>query len=457
MTSNTYRAVVFSSDLNFLSLLATPLKDAGVSVSVTSSPVAVLQLIEQMCPDVVVYDADGADENLLYDIDRLLTRTLAHVVRIYTDSPPKHPTLVPDERIHLVRKPIRLDEYQQTVLAFMGPQVDEPDGEDAVGDESKSQEYCGLVCTTPEMRSVWEEVSKAAKAVYPVVIRGECGTEVEDVARAIHMRKYGHEESFHIIYCASLPDYSQEEILFGNARRTKTRSVVSATVYLHNLHEMPMALQGRLVGQLKSNRLRQSEDPQSLWPRFIASFDTPPQQCVAKGLLRSDVYHMVNAISITIPPLRKRTGEILPLIRDRLRRVTGAKSSLPEIDGNALQVLLDYQWPGNTLELENLVARIVTQVSTNVLKVEDLPSEMVAPAKHIPKEVDDGIEDSFRNNPVPLHVFRVRSERNYITRAIAAFDGDKESAAKALGISLATLYRRLPDADQIQRDNGKEV
>ena len=306
------------------------------------------------------------------------------------------------------------------------------------------------------MQCVNEFIAQAARSYYPVVIQGETGTEVEDVARAIHKLKHGNLDSFQIIYCASLPDRLQEKFIFAKTEGQTTNSVAPDTVYLHNVHEMPMPLQGRLMRLLKSTRLSGMQSTDLLIPRFIASIDMIPEQCIARGILRSDVYHMLNVLGVTIPPLRERREDILQLIKVSLRRHLRGSIQMPQIEDEAAQLLTSYPWPGNILELENFVARVLLGSDRAVLKAQDLPVEILS-FKDKSQTVDSAATSRALDRPVTLGKFEQRTERNYILAALTAFGGNKETAAVHLCISLATLYRKMPNLSQLHDNSVQDI
>lgn len=412
-------------------------------------------LMRRDTPDLIVCDTDGTSPAFV-DMVRILMQESGADVIFLTSTPFTEQTPeLPGVRIHPLQKPIRLDHYRDMVIRIVESKLRHASGQlDPSADWGSSPQF---VAESPQMQKIRDFVEQSARSHLPVMIQGEPGTEVEDIARAIHVVSHGHVDSFRIIYCASLPDRTEEDVLFGHLRGLAEHQILPATIYLHNVQEMPQNLQGRLMRMLKLARLPDPLGKNLPTPRFVASIDSPVEQQITPGTLRPDVFHMLNVLSIHIPPLRERKEDIVPLIADRHKRLTNGACPLPHISDDVLRLLTNYPWPGNVLEVENFVASILWSSNKTEVTAQNLPDSILSFLEKSSLAVFSAHAGIPEGVLVPLDVFEACVERNYILAVLAAFKGDKEVAVTRLGTSLATLYRKIPDADQSHDDLTKNT
>jgi transcriptional regulator with PAS, ATPase and Fis domain len=167
-----------------------------------------------------------------------------------------------------------------------------------------------------------------------------------------------------------------------------------------------------------------------------------------KGNFREDLYYRLSVIPIDIPPLRDRRDDILPLVYHVLRSEAGENGELPDLDPAAQIALENYSWPGNVRELENAIRHAVTFAKEGAITREDLPAKIIEAAGGAggAAVAGEGGLDGYRGKS--LKAFLRSKEKEYLMQVLENCDGDKEKAAEALNISLATLYRKLPDPEK---------
>jgi two-component system response regulator HydG len=304
-----------------------------------------------------------------------------------------------------------------------------------------------LIGTSLAIHEVQDLVERIKDGGASVLITGESGTGKELVAREIHERGARREGPFVAINCAAIPEPLLESELFGHVRGAFTDArcdraglfvaAAGGTLLLDEIGDMPVPLQGKLLRVLEERAVRPIGGSRevSVDVRIIAATNRDPEQAVENGRLREDLYYRLNVIHIDVPPLRARGGDVAYLARHFLggiARNTGAR--VTGFSPEATEKLLAYDWPGNVRELRNCVERAVALADGAVVGVNDLPLRVRDyQSSHVLVAADD---------PSEL-VTLEEVERRYITRVVETCGKNKSLAARVLGISRKTLYRRL--------------
>jgi two-component system response regulator HydG len=298
------------------------------------------------------------------------------------------------------------------------------------------------------MRQLRALIDRVATAASPVLISGETGTGKELVALAIHTDGPRAHKPFIAINCAALPEPLLESELFGHARGAFTGATQSrrglfaeaeeGTLFLDEVGDLPLPLQGKLLRVLQSGEVRPvgSQTARVVDVRVIAATHKDLSALVEKGLFREDLFFRLDVLRVPVPPLRERIEDIPVLVEhflDKSRGRSGA-SVFAGLEPEALDFLSTYTWPGNVRQLENLIERLVVTASTPL-----------APAKDVKKALGSVREGE------PLAAFMTMSEpptleqleARYIAMVLQRVGGNKPKAAEILGIDLSTLYRRV--------------
>jgi transcriptional regulator with PAS, ATPase and Fis domain len=217
------------------------------------------------------------------------------------------------------------------------------------------------------------------------------------------------------------------------------------TLFLDEITSMPLEIQSKLLRVLQDKQIRKvgGSDHTEVDVRIIAASNEKLENLIEQGKFREDLYYRLSVISIDIPPLRNRPEDILPLIDHVLRRELGPNAELPLLDHETQNILDNYNWPGNVRELENAIQHALAFVQDGVITKSTLPAKIV-------DVVEEGIKSGVITNRneqfkgKSLKAFLHDKEKEFLKRTIESMNGDKEKAAEELGISLATLYRKLP-------------
>jgi len=253
----------------------------------------------------------------------------------------------------------------------------------------KLREFTGIIGETDAIQQVLERVLQIAPVVSTVLVTGESGTGKELVARGIHALSPRRHEPFIAVNVAALSETLLESELFGHEKGAFTGAIDSrrglfeladgGTIFLDEIGEMPLATQTKLLRVLEQREFHRvgGERPIRVDVRIIAATNQDLRQLVALGEFRRDLYFRLNVLSIELPPLRERRDDI-PLLVDAFVRDVSQRHDrvFPGISAEAMQILVDYDWPGNIRELRNLVESMVVLAPGRVIRPEDIPDDV---------------------------------------------------------------------------------
>jgi two-component system response regulator AtoC len=303
----------------------------------------------------------------------------------------------------------------------------------------------GIIGTSANIQDVLRMISRLKDTRTPVLVSGESGTGKELVARAIHFRGTMAQTPFVAVDCGSLVPTLMESELFGYEKgaftgATKTKAGLfqaanGGTIFLDEIGELPLEMQAKLLRVLQEKEVRPvgSNDHVSVDVRVIAATNRDLEAAYREGTFRKDLYFRLNVVTVHLPALRDRRSDIPMLVHHFLDRY--APSSNLQVTTAAMKSLLHYDWPGNVRELENCVARAVTLGDHQVIDVNDLPPAIRTEQSSIVSASQDAASVST--------TALAEMERMTILRVFEQANGDKALAGKMLGISRATLYRKL--------------
>jgi DNA-binding NtrC family response regulator len=304
----------------------------------------------------------------------------------------------------------------------------------------------GIIGSSANIQDVLRMISRLKDTRTPVLISGESGTGKELAARAIHFRGSMAQTPFVAVDCGSLVPTLMESELFGyekgaftGATKSKSglfQSANGGTIFLDEIGELPLEMQAKLLRVLQEKEVRPvgSNDKVNVDVRVIAATNRDLEAAYRAGTFRKDLYFRLNVVTVHLPPLRERRSDIPVLVHHFLDRY--AKGSHIQVTPAAMKSLLHYDWPGNVRELENCIARAVTLGDGKTIDVVDLP-----PA--IRTEQNDAVVSPTQDAASLSSTALAEMERITILRVFEQAQGDKALAGKMLGISRATLYRKL--------------
>ena len=307
-------------------------------------------------------------------------------------------------------------------------------------------ELHGIVGSSPKIQEVLRMIARLKDTRNPVLITGESGTGKELVARAIHFRGAFANRPFVAVDCGSLVPTLIESELFGyekgaftGAMRTKIGLLQSAnggTVFLDEIGELPLELQAKLLRFLQEKEVRPvgSNQKFKVDVRVIAATNRDLEAAYREGDFRKDLYFRLNVITVHLPSLREHRSDIPLLVQWFLDR--SSRGSDAQVTSAAMKRLLEYEWPGNVRELENCVERATALGDGKTIDVGDLPPAIVGGLASTGEGQASQASSLSSNDLEDI-------ERATIQRVFDQVNGDKVVAGKMLGISRATLYRKL--------------
>ena len=324
----------------------------------------------------------------------------------------------------------------------------------AIGPEPETTNPSRMILESPAMARVLDIARRVAQVDSTVLLTGESGVGKERIARFIHEESSRTGGPFVAINCGAVPENLLESELFGHTRGSFTgatqdrvglfEAANGGTLLLDEIGEVPPAMQVKLLRVLQERQIRRVGENRNrdVNVRVLAATNRNLVEEIRAARFRQDLYYRLRVVEITIPPLRERRDDILPLARSFLSSTaarTGRKST--GFTPAAAHQLLRYPWPGNVRELENAVERAVVLARKSRIDVDDLPPEVALAVPHaaVPGDVR------------PL----ADVERDYITSVLRAVGGNRAQAAAKLGIGPATLYRKLKLYGEEKMVDGK--
>ncbi|QDT63548.1 sigma-54-dependent transcriptional regulator [Calycomorphotria hydatis] len=315
----------------------------------------------------------------------------------------------------------------------------------------------GVVGTSPQMKRTIEILKNVAPTDSTVIIEGENGTGKELVARALHQNSPRKNKPFVPLNVASLPESILESELFGHEAGAFTGAVGKrvgkfeyangGTLFLDEVGEMPLDIQVKLLRVLEERKITRlgANDEVPINVRLVAATNADLKQMVREKTFREDLYYRLNVVSIHLPPLRERRGDI-PLLMEHFQKELCERYG-KEVRGftrSARQALMSYDWPGNIRQLRNSVERMIVLDIDGMLDKDDLPEEIAPLASDDDdNEIVSMESSSGADNLIGRPMNEV--EKYYIQRALEVTGGKREEAAKMLAIGERTLYRKLKE------------
>ncbi len=315
----------------------------------------------------------------------------------------------------------------------------------------RSQTEPEIIGESAAMQEVFRLIDKAGPTDKAILIQGESGTGKELVAKALHRRSQRADKPLVVINCAALPESLLESELFGHEKGAFTGASAAkpglfevadgGTLFIDEIGELAGSLQAKLLRVLEDGSMRRigSVKERRVDVRLLAASNRNMAQEVAEGRFREDLFYRINVMSLHLPPLRERKGDI-PLLVDRFLGPDWT------IDQPALNTIETYRWPGNVRQLINAIERAKIMVDDHTIRFEDLPPEVVAAPSNNGHAQTELIGDDLAG-----------IERAHVIEILKRERGNKARAARALGINRRSLYRLLEKYQIEHSDNTQTM
>jgi two-component system response regulator HydG len=369
-----------------------------------------------------------------------------------------------------VRKPLRVDEVRAVVQKQIDKVTLKRRRAELEQRVDESYGIKGIVGRSPGMRSVLTLVRQVADTSATVLILGESGTGKELVAQAIHRLARRRKAPFVAINCAAMSETLLESELFGHEkgaftgalrnRRGKFEYADGGTLFLDEIGDMPLTLQAKLLRVLETREVTRvgANVPVKVDVRIVAATNRDLEDAVTEGRFREDLYFRIKVVTIDIPPLRERRQDV-PLLADRFLKEFAELHGRPAqaISPQAMRRLTAFEWPGNVRQLRNAIETAVLITQGDAVGVESLAPEIAAadlgavedillaqPTAPEPAAASVAAPAAAPVGDFESTVMRLEdAERLLIRNALRDSEGNREQAARALGISERTLYRKI--------------
>ena len=441
----------------------------GMVVETTATAARGLELCRKLTPDVIFLDVCLPDRNGLDVLDEIRGVCPAAKVIVITafGSLEVVTKAIAGKAFDYLVKPLDLKRAGEVVeLALASRQV-----KDGTVSGTGNAGASVLVGSSAVMQEVYKRIGLVAQTASTVLIQGETGTGKELVARAIHAHSPRKREPFIAVNCGALPEALVESELFGHVKGTFTGAVADkpgrfeaadgGTLFLDEIGELPLTTQIKLLRFLDSHTVERlgSVASMSLDVRIIAATNRDLRAEVDAGRFRADLFYRIGVIQIQLPPLRERTGDILPLAHEFMRRLTPPGTPVPRLDAAAGHLLECYAWPGNVRELRNAVEHALVVSGGGPVMPAHLPAFVTADAPASGKTNGEAlanyITQVMAGTGQPTQVANGKSEilptavadleRALIKAALEETGGNQSAAADRLGLHRNSLRRKMSE------------
>ncbi len=478
------KVLLIDDEVTMVQMVTELLRREGHEVFPFSSYASAIETLEAQCPELVITD--------LY-LDKTRTHGLEILQKARALNPPATVIVITayatietavdamkKGAFDYLEKPFKVDDLRlciQRALSY----------NDAISENiylkkqlKKKYQFNQLIGNSPQMQDVFKMIERVADTDSTILILGESGTGKELVARALHFNSRRQFAPFVPINCSALPENLLESELFGHCKGAFTGAINDkkglfqeadgGTIFLDEIGSMSQVLQSRLLRVLQEKEVRRVGDnvPVSVNVRVLAATNEPLEKRLQEGTFREDLYYRLNVIAINLPSLRERREDVpvlaMHFLRNKIHPRTG---KLYSITRKALDVLSAHDWPGNVRELENAIERACALCENSTIRMADLPPilhryatgeddqdlvETPSPSQEAAAGITVGSaaappQASFSQPVGSLRDYMREQELGYVNRALAQTGGDKEKAAEMLGVSVATLYRKLAEED----------
>ena len=317
----------------------------------------------------------------------------------------------------------------------------------------RNLKYDGIICESPSMQAVYELISRVAKSDSSVLVTGESGVGKEIIAKAIHENSSRVSKPFVSVNCSAIPESLLESELFGHSKGSFTgahreriglfQEADGGSIFLDEIGDLNLSLQAKLLRVLQEKKIRPvgHNEYRSIDVRIVSATHKNLSQEIRSDRFREDLYYRLNVIPVHIAPLRQRKEDI-PILADEFLKKFALKNDkkLRGFTKEAMRKLTCMKFNGNVRELQNVIERSVVLSQGNWIEVFDIP---------VPDTMDsDDILHEYANDTPTLRDVETR----YIQSILDKYNGKKLEAAKVLGMSRRTLYRKLEEMNQSQSD-----
>ncbi len=422
------------------------LEDEGYQVVTASNGSDALDLARDEEPDLVLLDIWMPGMDGIQTLERLKS-LMPDLTVVMMSGHGTIETAVKATKLgayDFVEKPFSLDKMLITIanaISFKELRNENEALRLASGEEHE------LIGSSSAVTLLRNQVQRVAPTVTPILIYGEPGAGKEVVAHSIHQQGPRCKKPFIAVNCSAIPDELLEGELFGyekggasgrgSQRRGKFDLADGGTIFLDEIHELPLKVQGGLLRLLREHSFERPGGNKAVRAnvRVIAATAAPLADVVSSGRFSGDLFQELNVIPFVVPPLRERREDIPPLVRHFVALFHRREGWEPrQFDEKAMELLIGYHWPGNARELKNIVERVLIMASGQVITVADIP----------PLPASAGVKDHpSEDTPPSLQKAREQFERQFLQDQLQGHHWDIDATAQAIDLERTVLQRKL--------------
>jgi DNA-binding NtrC family response regulator len=358
-----------------------------------------------------------------------------------------------------VTKPFDIDELRLIISRALSTKALEQEVKYRREEMDKSFDFGNIIGKSKPMREIFKVVKQIADSKSTALIMGESGTGKELISRAIHYNSNRKSYPFVTINCAAIPETLIESELFGHEKGAFTNAIERklgrfevahlGTLFLDEIGELSLATQAKILRFLEEREFNRVGGSKTIKVdvRLITATNKDLNQLIKKGVFREDLYYRINVVPIIIPPLRERKEDIPSLVEHFINRFSVENNkSVKGITKEAIDLMMQYEWPGNIRELENLIERVIALTSNEYIQINELPLSF----KNVPKINE--LKDSILNRKVSFIEAEEEFEKEVILDALKKTNYIQSRAAEILGISRRILKYKM---DKLGINHGK--
>ena len=462
---------VIDNDIPHRDMMASWLEDQGYKVKVFDNGELCLNCLDEnpgvICLDINMPDLSGLD--ILKQL-RLANRDIPVMVITKNDALDSAIEAMKIGAFDYLVKPVDKIRLKTNVEKAIEMHTMVTKIQRLQGELKKTYSYKNIVGQSEPMGQIFGQIDEVSGININVFIGGESGTGKELVAKAIHFNSTYKTGNFVAINCGAIPETLQENEFFGHekgaftgaddSRQGKLEAARGGTLFLDEIGEMSPKMQVKLLRFIQDKSFERVGGTKKIHVdlRIISATNRNLEDAVKEGRFREDLYYRLMVYLISLPPLRVRKEDIPLLINHFLKKYKGEISkNISTVSSHALEALVSYPWPGNVRQLENEIYRAMVTTQTNSVQIENLSPEIQKlregyvdqENKFVPYiENREKTLPSFKNHPQPISPTLSGTkfneiEKNAIIEALDKANGNIPQAAKALGISRATFYRKI--------------
>ena len=447
------KIVIIDDESSILELMSKFIRGLGHEVMACQTGTEGVAVVRASRPEMVIVDLRIGDIDGL-EIIKICAAEVPEAAVIMVTGHGSVETAVEAMRLgayDYLTKPFELPDLRRTIQAALGgskqshpvPHTHQPD--------TPTPFSTKLVGKSAVVTRILSIVNKVADSDSTVLLEGEFGVGKHMIARALHDASRRCNSPFKDLQCSALPTELLEAELFGHGNPQSSIFARShgGTVHLAEIHLMPMRIQAQLnsfLDQAQSTPVGGYGSTMPVQFRLVTSSTMPLEEAIREGKFREDLYYKISVVPITVPPLRERREDIPLLVehflREQAMRTPGAK--MKKMEQYAQDFLDKYSWPGNISELRNTVERACALADGDHINPADLPAKVTQKVE-VPLDPADSSNGATQKLPIGTNLddFIKGQEKLFINETLKYNNGSREKTASMLGISIATLYRKM--------------